>query len=290
MKGTNIPAARVLWIIKVVSKSPVVRQASERDSDLGFGMMEASSLIRLANISVCIIGVMPTAPKTPRLRLATEVTAIVLSILAAFAIDAWWEDVQQQKHLESVLGILESGFSENIVLLGENIDYVSADREYLKHFIDMSPEEAIEIPLDRSFATLEAIWRPGTNFSNNSFLIATLESENLPLLQYPQLQEAVSQWRAEIGELNERALQLAETEREGLRALAYHAEVRTVLAMTKDDVRELSGHVMRNVREDQNVMAIAGRKVFLAQLHLDSLRLLQERSESILDLIRQAMQ
>lgn len=226
---------------------------------------------------------------TPWIRLVTEITAIILSILAAFAIDAWWEDIQEQKHLQSVLNILEDGFSENVDLLEQNIDYVSNDQEYLKLFVDMSPEGAAQIPADRTFATLEAIWRPGTNFSNNSFLIATLDAENFPLLKYRRLQVAISKWHAEMDELDERAMQLAVAEREGLRALSYHAEVRSVLAMKNEDVRVLSGAVMRKVREDEEVMAIAGRKVFLAQTHLDSLRLLQEKSETVLSQIRQAL-
>jgi hypothetical protein len=232
---------------------------------------------------------MTATSRIPWLRLITEAAAIVLSILAAFAIDAWWDDVQQQKHLRSVLGILEAGFSENIDLVGQNIDYVSVDREYVKLFIGMSPDDAAEIPADRSFDTLQAIWRPGTNISNNNFLTATLESENLPLLNYPQLQGAISQWRAEIGELDERILQLAENEREALRALGRFSEVRTVLAMTQSDLRQLSGQVMREVREDHEVMAIAGRKVFLALIHLDSLRLLQDRSKTVLSEIRMAL-
>ena len=162
--------------------------------------------------------------KTTWLRLLAEATAIILSILAAFAIDAWWEDAQQQKHLHSVLGFLEAEFVENIDLINQNIDYVNADQAYLKLFINMSPEDASKILSDRTFATLVAIWRPGTEISNNNFIIGMLESENLPLLDYPRLQEA-----------------------------------------------------------------IAGRKVLQAQIHMDTLRLLRERSESVLIKIRQVL-
>jgi len=232
---------------------------------------------------------MSSTDKTRWLRLLAEAAAIILSILAAFAIDAWWDDVKQQKHLQSVLGILEAEFVENIDLIDYNIDYVNGDQEYLKRFIIMSPEDASKIPPEQTFATIEAIWRPGTEVSNNNFIIGMLESENLPLLEYPQLQQAISQWRAEISELDERAIQLAGNELEALRALGRHSDVRTVLAMSIQESRVLSGQAMREIREDQEVMAIAGRKVFMAQIHLIVLRRFRGESESVLIFIHQAL-
>ena len=100
---------------------------------------------------------MPSAQNISWLRLSTEAAAIILSILVAFMIDAWWDDVQQRKHLETVLASLEAGFTENIVLIDQNIDYVKTDRNRVRHFIDMTPDEAAKIPPAQTFSILEAI-------------------------------------------------------------------------------------------------------------------------------------
>ena len=58
----------------------------------------------------------------PWKRLAIEASAIVGSILLAFAIDAWWDESQNRKHLQSVMVGLETAFSENVRLIDENIE------------------------------------------------------------------------------------------------------------------------------------------------------------------------
>ncbi len=135
---------------------------------------------------------MPTTQDISWLRLFTEATAIVLSILAAFMIDAWWDDVQQRKHLETVLASLEAGFTE-------------------------------------------AIWRPGTNESNNSLLISTLDAENINLLGDRALQAAIARWRTQIDELDERAGQLATNEGDALLALGRHPQIGVALAHADDE-------------------------------------------------------
>jgi len=79
-------------------------------------------------------------------RLSIEAAAIVASILLAFAIDAWWDESRQQKHLQSVLTGLEAAFSENVTLIDENIELVIRYQGILKGFIEMAPGNAAQIP------------------------------------------------------------------------------------------------------------------------------------------------
>ena len=230
---------------------------------------------------------MPTTQNISWLRLFTEATAIVLSILAAFMIDAWWDDAQQRKHLETVLASLEAGFRENIVLIDHNIDYVNADRNRVQRFIDMTPGEAQEIPPEHAFSFLEAIWRPGTNESNNSLLISTLDAENINLLGDSALQAAIARWRTQIDELDERAGQLATNEGDALLALGRHPQIGVALAHADDEnFGYLSGDTMRRAREDNELMAIAARKAFQGQIHLQTLRRQREQAEAVIGLIQ----
>ena len=230
---------------------------------------------------------MPSAQNISWLRLSTEAAAIILSILVAFMIDAWWDDVQQRKHLETVLASLEAGFTENITLIDQNIDYVTTDRNRVQRFIDMTPDEAAKIPPEETFSILEAIWRPGTNENNSSLLISILDAENINLLGDNALQEAIARWRTQIDELDERAGQLAINEGEALLALGRYPQVAAVLAHADDEnARSLSGDIMVQAREDNELMAIAARKAFQGQVHLQTLRRQREQADAVIGLIQ----
>ena len=207
-------------------------------------------------------------------------------------IDAWWDDVQQRKHLETVLASLEAGFTENMVLIDSNIDYVATDRNRVQRFIDMTPDEAAKIPREETFSILKAIWRPGTNENNSSLLISILDAENINLLGDIALQEAIARWRTQIDELDERAGQLAINEGEALLVLGRYPQIGVVLAHAEDEksraLSGLSGDVMRQAREDNELMAIAARKAFQGQIHLQTLRDQREQADAVIGLIQAA--
>jgi hypothetical protein len=145
--------------------------------------------------------------------------------LFAFAIDAWWGESQQRKHLRSVLAGLEAAFSENVTLLDENIELVIRYQGILKGFIEMAPGDAAKIPPELTFDTLQSIWRPVTTVNNHSLLIETLDSENLTALELPALQDSIARWRAQINVLNERTEQLVTSEHEALLVLGRYPEI-----------------------------------------------------------------
>ncbi len=243
--------------------------------------------------------------RVPWLRVFAEGVVIVVSILLAFGIEAWWDVQQQKQHLRTVLTGLEAGYAEHLALIDENIDYVAGDQGRLRRFIDMDPNDAARIPADSTWGTLQSIWRPGTSDDNITFLISALEDQSLKLLADPLLHEAIAAWHAQVDELDERVGQMAAAEREALRALARHSEVRSALAQpSRGETRGLatdrrlrsvrtqplvlSGDVMRRVREDQEVMAVAGMKAFHSRIHLQVLRDLLTVADSVASLVRLA--
>jgi hypothetical protein len=234
---------------------------------------------------------MTQSSEIPWPRLAAEGVAIVASILLAFAIDAWWDDLKNQEHRQAIFTSLDSAFSENLRLLDDNIAYASIDLERLVRFIEMDAEAAARIPPDETYDYLRSIWRPGTNISNSGFLVAMLEDSSLDLLDDRPLLEAVALWRMAMDELQERGQQLALNEGEALRALGHYSEVRLILARSGmgDSVTgpSVPGATMRRVREDPEVMAIAGRKALLAHIHLITLRNIRLMAGQVLERLRQ---
>jgi len=73
---------------------------------------------------------MPETEKIHWKRLALEATAIVVSILLAFAIDAWWDDRNEAQLERRMLSALLVEFEQNAELLRE------ARTEYERYYID----------------------------------------------------------------------------------------------------------------------------------------------------------
>jgi len=222
----------------------------------------------------------------PWKRLAVEAAAIIASILLAFSIDAWWDDFQERKRSQILLIDLEAAFSENVTLLEENIVLVTRYQENLKLFIEVEPPDVKQIPPELTFETLESIWRPITTPNNNTLLVAKLDSGAANLSEYRGLQNAIAQWRGEVYELDERRVQLAAAESDALRVIGHHSEVRAAWTSMESGVPNLTGDMMRRAREDEQLMAIAARKVWQDRIHLMLLRRNREASAEVLDLIR----
>jgi hypothetical protein len=231
----------------------------------------------------------------PWKRLSVEATAIVGSILLAFAIDAWWDDFQQRKQTHTLLTDLEAVFAENVSLIDENIELVNKYQGILKHFISVESDGAALISPELTFDTLQSIWRPVTTPNNNSILIAKFDSADVDLSIHPLLQDAIAEWRSEVIELDERRELLVENESDALLAIGRHPEIGLVWAEIASGVLPLGGNpqlsdsLMRNAREDKDVMALAARKSWHNRIHLNALRRNRETSVAVLDLIQVAL-
>lgn len=65
---------------------------------------------------------MTDSQNIPWKRLAIEAPAIVVSILLAFAIDAWWEERQTEQDIVEDLAVVQHELEENIRLVGVSIN------------------------------------------------------------------------------------------------------------------------------------------------------------------------
>jgi hypothetical protein len=225
-------------------------------------------------------------------RLFAEGVVILLSILAAFSIDAWWDVHQERQELQTALRSIEAGFAEHLSQIDARIEWASRDHLLLSNFIETDPLDAANIHPDSTWRTLQSIWRTGTADLNVSFLVAAVDNANLALLKDLTLDQAVGAWRVEVDAVDNQVAQLLETYGEALRALSHHPEVRSRLARpvgagvnaslpSAPERLEVSGEVMRRVREDDEVMAVAGMKAFQSKIHLLFLRRLLTRADAV---------
>jgi hypothetical protein len=230
--------------------------------------------------------------RIPWSRLLFEGVVVVISILVAFAIDAWWDSRKVKLLEEDFLARLEVAFEENAQLAERAIERGMDDSLLLEQFIQMTPEEAEQIPPNQTWAFLRALLRPNL-FSqlNTAALTAILDAGQLSAESDPQLLTTIAEWRATAGELDSQNDKLQDLDQEVTQALSFHHELQREFSKADRNVGNseilLPGSVTRRIREDNEVISRAARKgqaSFI--LHNVTLPGIQRRSEKVLELIR----
>ncbi len=216
-----------------------------------------------------------------------EGAAIVVSILLAFSIDAWWDDLQYRKQVLALLAELEPALAENISLLDQNINYIQGHQALLTRFVESDISEVGQIPTDERFETLHSIWRPATIPNNNILLSERLDTENVRFSEFPEFQNALTEWRASVSELEERQSAKLANESDALIALGRHIDIALIWArFDEDSIPLVSEDLLKSIRADDSTMAVAARKLWLNRVHLRSLQSNRDRSSAVLNHIR----
>ena len=138
--------------------------------------------------------------KFPRLfRMIGETVAIVLSILLAFAIDAWWQDRAEYREETSALRALRDEFEANREVLERFIafhsDLQSSARAVLQLAADPTAETAAE-EVDRLIVDI-TWWGSPVSFESAA-LDAVILGAKLDLLDNEALRRMLADWRSQL--------------------------------------------------------------------------------------------
>jgi len=241
------------------------------------------------------------------IRLVAEAIVVIVSILAAFGIDAWWDGQQKAALERELLTTLQDSFEENRRQARLVIQEAETQQTFIGRFIDMSAQEASEIPPDSVYLFLESLWRPnyvrpvpdGPQYGpglNNTALLATLDAGRLPLLSDARLLVALADWQGAAEFLAERSAQAIGLENEVLAAMAKFPELQTSLSgldqmsrMVHDPSKlgpRLLGSLAERVRRDNDIMGLVARKGFYSRIELRAIQDLNDQSEYVLGLLR----
>ena len=219
-------------------------------------------------------------------RISAEGAAIVVSILLAFSIQAWWDEYQEERQLHEILEALEEAFSGNLSQINDSIEAVSAHYELLNRFIQIGPEDIEKIPMGDRFRTLRAIWVPDTRNLNTGLLLTMLDAERLKSLRNAELQQGIAHWQSWLEQLNQRRALIDEGEVTIFRALALRQNLWPYLvAIEPSNQPVLSTELLREIRDDQEVMALVVEKAHAAKLQLFYFGHLNQQNIIVLDLI-----
>jgi hypothetical protein len=146
---------------------------------------------------------MTESEKIPLKHLAVEATAIVISILLAFAIDAWWEDRNEADLERRHLVALQAEFEQNGELLRQATEwyqesYLNAAR--ILELIEQDPVDIDEGELERLFSGLLA----GKTFHLDSGAFdGLLDAGELSLIRDEALRNRLAAWPSYVAEWSE---------------------------------------------------------------------------------------
>jgi hypothetical protein len=132
-------------------------------------------------------------------RLMGEALAIVLSILLAFAIDAWWQDRAEYREETSILLALRDEFETNREVLAQLIAFHSDLQASALALLKLAAEPTAEITaedLDRMIIDI-TWWGSFVTFESAS-LDAVILGAKLDLLDNASLRRMLTDWRSRL--------------------------------------------------------------------------------------------
>ncbi len=218
--------------------------------------------------------------------LLLESLLIVVSILLAFWIDAWWDDRQEEKRLEGWLATLEPAFAENLQTLEANIDLVARDIDLMNTFVVTSAEEISAISMEERAFLLWSFWRLSTANNRDNEIAALLGSGNIELVRDPLLRKNLGIWQGRQSQFAEVLHLLQGVSDEALPALTAHEKYALELVRTTPGEVVVHDDLLRELRADPEIVSIAARKAAASSVHLRYLQGTQRHTELLLGQIQ----
>jgi len=146
---------------------------------------------------------MTTTQNIPWARLAVEATAIVASILLAFAIDAWWADREIDRWQSAQLRALHDEFSVNLQSLNEVVQDNDSTARHLESFITQIRDANDMTQITVSDAGLVALINWRTSDISTGTLDALLSSGKLAEIDNSAIRQSLAAWPSEVGDAQE---------------------------------------------------------------------------------------
>lgn len=138
-------------------------------------------------------------------RLAIESLVIIASILAAFALDTWWDGVRERRQERDALESLQAEFTvarETIVRYRGNHERILGSVSAIDDSLDRAYRRGVStIPVTDTSLALAYI-PPTTNVSLGT-LDGLLASGRLGIIRDRRLRGALASWGAQLAELSE---------------------------------------------------------------------------------------
>ncbi len=218
-------------------------------------------------------------------RLFRESLAILAAILAAFALDAWWEERREYGQMLDALDAVGVEIDRNIALLDNAIDYNRAQAERGFRIVRLAPEDISALPADEvadlagfpSYNLVRLQLGAATAFIEGGFLAVLPDREvRAEIAGLPRIQEEIDEEMLAVLGAQE---QLEET-------MSVNLPVEEVIAMMEDPSMTATSMLRGVASNDDARRALIFRSFFLGQLYaseLEEARDLLETTRSHID-------
>jgi len=143
---------------------------------------------------------MPNSKEIPWIRLTAEGGAIVISILLAFWIDAWWSDRQSDRDERDYLSTLQVVLIERRSNFDIMMKYTSSIRNSNRTLLDAAVNPEVRLSDDELDKLISGLtwYVPNNNFPE---LNSLLSSENIALVSNSQLKYKLGALHAQLANL-----------------------------------------------------------------------------------------
>jgi len=128
----------------------------------------------------------PNDQSIPWNRIAIEATAIVVSILLAFAIDAWWDNRQNRAEEQRILVSLRAEFERNLELIEIEFSYRHAVMDSILKILDASVAPTTIEPKYLDSLISDLSWWQNIKYSRGA-IDGLLQSGKLSLIENEKL-------------------------------------------------------------------------------------------------------
>lgn len=146
---------------------------------------------------------MTTAQTIPWKRITVEAFAIVVSILLAFAIDAWWDERGERSEEAEILLGLRKEFLLNKETLDRHLSLHEESLLLYKQLLTAAYSDdwqSHELDIDR---TLNWLLSPTTTDIGGGVLVGLVNSGRIELLSSRTLREKLAGWEGVFGEVRD---------------------------------------------------------------------------------------
>lgn len=127
----------------------------------------------------------------PWKRIYAEGAAIVVSILLAFSIEAWWEDFQDRSEERGILLSLKSEFEQNLTFIETEISYRNAVIQSILKIFDASVGRSALQPQELDELIGDVTWWQNIEFFRGA-IDSLLQSGSLSLIKNEELRRTLA--------------------------------------------------------------------------------------------------
>lgn len=202
-------------------------------------------------------------------RIAAEGAAIVVSILLAFSIDAWWSNYQDRREEQGVLLGIKSEFEQNLAFIEVELAYRNAVVESILKLFDASVARTPIEPADLDELIGDVTWWQNIEYSRGA-IDSLLQSGKLSLIENEELRRIIASMPSRYAstteaELNDRYTTL-NVVTPFLNAHASLSQIANTMTKGRPGTGQSSTPPIYPVRELQDHTPLLGNPEFLGTL------------------------